>query len=95
MKTAFELPNTLTINGETYCSSEAVGAHNLWSFIEPGKMVVEGRIYSKVNFARLMAGQGNLHFSRSAGYELAEALGSPQLAHEMGEAKSHEPDYDD
>ena len=94
MNSLFNLPNTLNINGETYCSNEAVGAHNLWCFIEPGKLVIEGRIYSKVNFDRLMAGQGNVHFSRAHGYELAETLGSSQLAHEMGQAKTHEPDCD-
>lgn len=94
MINAFDLPNTLTINGEIYCSSEALGAHSLWGFVEPvGKLVIEGRVYSKVNFDRLMAGQAKLEFSRSIGYELAQKLGSNELAHEMEQARSHDPDH--
>lgn len=96
MKTAFELPNTLTINGEIYCSSEALGANNLWGFVEPsGKLVIEGRIYSKINFDRLMAGHSKLEFSRSTGYDLAKKLGSDELAHEMEQARSHDLDHCD
>lgn len=94
MKNAFDLPNTLTINGEIYCSSETLGAHSLWGFVEPsGKLVIEGRVYSKVNFDRIMAGQANLEFSRSTGYDLAQKLGSPELAHEMDQARSHDLDH--
>ncbi len=93
MKTAFELPNALTINGEVYCSSEAVGAHGLWEFIETGKLVIEGRIYSRVNYDRLMAGQTKSEFFRSTGYDLAKVLGSPELAHEIGLAQQYDADY--
>ncbi len=87
----FDLPNTLTINGEIYCSSEAIGAEDLWPFVVSGqKLVIEGRVYSKVDFDRLIAGNESVQYSRSMAYEIAKRLGSAELAHEMQQAQNHE-----